>query len=280
MIRFFISLILTLSCSQALAKEYVSSDQIIKQIEKSLIFDNETRQKLDVYGKKNGSKRSDEVIEAGNLDSAPENSGVDIVVVDSKVGNLPLREKEKLAYNSALVGQYEVAIELYKQVLAKEPKNAYAKFSLAVVYQKIGQLKQAKNLYYELLKLSPDNREEIVGNLLAVLVEESPKESTYVLSRLAAQNPNSGKILAQAALAYDKIEKYDQAVELLKSAVNLEPERLDYKYNLAVIYDKMQDYQNASTFYSEVIANYSVKYSSVPLSAVKERLEFIKSANL
>ncbi len=278
MIRIFILFLLTASFNQAFAKEYVSSDQVIKQIEKSLLFDKDSRQKMEVYQSKN-SGRSDDVVDAGNL-SDEEKADIDIVVVNPKAGNMDAREKEKLAYNATLVSQYEVAVELYKQVLLKEPKNSYAKFSLAVVYQKMGQLKQAKNIYYEILQTNPDNREEIVENLLGVLIEESPKEATYVLARLAAQNPNSGRILAQSALAYDKIQNYSQAIELLKSATVLEPERLDYRYNLAVIYDKMQDYKNAIEIYADVVKNYSVKYNSIPLSSVKERLEFIKSADL
>jgi tetratricopeptide (TPR) repeat protein len=176
-----------------------------------------------------------------------------------------------------LIGQYEVAIELYKQVIKSEPENLYAKFSLGVVYQKLGQNRQAKTIYYELLKSDAENKEEVVGNLLAILVDESPKDAIYLLSRLTAENPKSSYILAQAAIAYDKEKNYNQAIDLLKRAVICDPNRVDYKYNLAVIYDKTGDYDNAFSLYSEVIKKSNGSDQSIPLDQIRKRVEFIRN---
>jgi tetratricopeptide (TPR) repeat protein len=272
-ILFFISAAAFLS--QALAKEFVSTTQVINQIEKSLLFDRDARQKIDFYSGSKNAKRSDLTIDASSSKEKP-SSDLNIVVISPK-SNQGIREKEKFAYNAALITQYEVAIELYKQVIAAEPKNNYAKFSLAVVYQKIGQLKQAKNTYYELLQTDPENREEIVDNLMSVLIEESPKEAIYALSRLALQNPTSPNILAQTAMAYDKVKDYNQAANLLNEAIKLDPERLDYKYNLAVIYDKSQSYDNAIALYGEVLQGDTSEYKTFSSDEISKRIALIKN---
>ena len=76
-------------------------------------------------------------------------------------------------------------------------------------------------LNYQLLKTNPTNQEEIIGNLLSVLVEESPRDAVYLLSRLTVQNPESAYIFAQAAVAYDRIKNYDQAIILLQTLMNI-----------------------------------------------------------
>ena len=262
---------------KSFADDYVSTNDVVKEIERTLIFDKSSRQQIDFYKKKNLSRKSDIDIEAGNDEKSTSSVKIDMVVADSKVGSASLREKEQIAYNSVLIGQYEVAIELYKQVLEKERDNSYSKFALATVYQKIGQFRQAKTLYYQMLKSGVENQEEVVGNLLDILIEDSPQDATYLLSRLAVQNPDSPNILAFAALAYNKAKNHDQAISLMQKAITLDSENVDYKYNLAVIYDQTEQYSKALDLYSEVVRKYSDANQSVPIDQVKKRIEFINT---
>lgn len=254
------------------SSNYITTDAIAKEIEKTLLFNKESREKIDFYKKK---RKSDVIV--SDQDSKSSKDSIDIAVFEPKSQNSIVREQEKLAYNASVVGQYEVSIELYKKVLAAEPNNVYSKFSLAVVYQKIGQFRQAKALYSQLLKEESVDKEEIIGNLLAIMVEETPKDTVYLLNRLAAENPDSSYILAQSAIAYDKIKNYDQAISLLKKAITLDPNRIDYKYNLAVIYDKTSDFENALGLYSEVTKGYTDENSSIQIDQVNQRVEAIRS---
>lgn len=86
----------------------------------------------------------------------------------------------------------------------KRTKNLYAKYSLAVVYQRLSQFKQAKNIYYELLKGEAENKDEIINNIIVILTEESPREAIYMLTRLTIQNPSRHYLFASMALAYEK----------------------------------------------------------------------------
>lgn len=274
---FFLIFGLTFLTKTSFAEDYVATSDVVKEIEKTLLFDKSSRDQIDFYKQKEVMKKKNNLmISHGNKDES--NPEIDIVVVDSKsVVNADARVKEKMAYNAALVGQYEAAVELYKQVIALEPENSYARFSLAVVYQKLGQNRQAKNNYYVLLRGDFENKEEIVGNLLTILVEESPKDAFYLLSRLVVENPQSSYILAQAALAYDKIRNYDRATELLKRAIANDPDRIEYKYNLAVVYDKTSDYENAFNAYAEVVRQSNGIDQNIPLDQIKKRIEFIRN---
>lgn len=263
----------------SLAQEAVSTAVAIDQIQKTLMFSD----------KDSAVKKSKERKSAVNIDRSGDKldkSAISIVAVDQNYDQKN-SQKEKLAYNAAVAGQYEAAVELYKQILKTSPKNDYAKFALATCYHKLGQYSQAKTLYYQLLKSNDSNdeqsdvdRDQVVGNLLEVIVEESPNDAVYLLSKLSNQNPNSARILANSAAAYDKINKPDQAILLLNRAVNIDPSEVKYKFNLAILYDKTGDYQNAFKFYQDVISSYVSDDNidnSIPMAQVKQRLEFIKS---
>ncbi len=253
----------------------ISTTEIFKEIEKSLIFDKESRQKIDFYQSDNSKKKSSFSIKSSDFNKSENLSSVDIVVNDENIGSFDLRQKEKLAYNAALIEQYEVAIELYKQVLAKEPADNHIKFALATVYQRVGQFDQAKSLYYQLLKSDIENQEAIIGNLLVILTEESPRNAIYLISRLSTQNPKSATILASAANAYDKMDNYPQAISLFERAVIIDSSRIDYQYNLAVTYDKNANYEKAIDLYSKILRNASDD-QTIPLDQIKKRIEFIR----
>lgn len=255
----------------------VSTNDIIREVEKNLLFTDEEKSKMELLQNQLNQK-SDFTIVAGATDES-QNEAIEMKVNEVKKSiNINTRTKEKMAYNATLTGQYEVAIELYKQVIAAEPDNNYALFSLATIYQKVGQLRQAKALYYRLLQNNPDNKDEIISNILSTLSEESPRDALYLLTRLAAAHPESPYILVQTALAYSSVKNYEKAADLLRQAIELDPERLDYKYNLAITYDKAGNYEKAFAAYQEVTRNYndSKFASAIPLQAVKLRLETIK----
>ena len=269
-----------------------SNSNIFREIERSLIFSQQSTRNADFYRQPDDSdKKSDITINAGNgIDKGVSkdkdgnsNSGsptIGIIVVNPKTSDLNIREKERLAYNSSAIDQYEVSIALYKEVLAAEPNNSYAKFSLAVIYQKLGQFRQAKSLYYQLLKSSPEMYQEVITNLLTILIEESPKEATYMLSRLAIENPQSAYIAAQAAIAYDRTKEYSKAILMMRKATNLDSENLLYRYDLAVMYDKSDKSKEASELYNSVVRDYSTEndeQQNIPIEQIKNRIKSIKN---
>lgn len=255
----------------------VSNSQIEAQIEKSLLQNRDSS-----YEKKKNSlaidaDKSHKIVDKKKSADKPI---VEILVSETKnQKHIDTRTKEKMAYNATLMNQYEAAIELYKQVIEAEPDNYYASFSLATLYQKLGQFSSAKSIYYQLLKDNPDQKDEIINNILTLMIEESPQDSAYVLSRLASENPSTDYILAKAAFAYNKIRKYDRAISYMKQAIDVKPENINYKYNLAIMLDESEQYQKAIDAYYEVLNNYedsSNLNADISLDQIKERITFIR----
>lgn len=272
---------ITVGASQAVAQIDVVNSDLSREIEKSLLFDKETREKFDVYDSEYGSNK----VPNPTLGSLPDEEEkkeyspeeMNIVLVDKVKIDKDIREKEKLAYNAVLVGQYEIALELYKEVLKKEPKNNYAKYSMAVVYQRLNQFKQAKNIYHELLKADVENKDEVIGNIIAIMIEESPREAIYLLNRLTKQNPDASFLLASMGLAYERVSDFDSAILYYNKALDEDSKNVNYSYNLGVLYDQKKDYEKAVEMYGMVIKNFNPSVNSdISLDSVKRRIDKIK----
>jgi tetratricopeptide (TPR) repeat protein len=271
-ILFFLGLLL-LNISSAFA---ISNNILLDNIEKSLIFSKDEVQKIKFH-----NQNSEGVLEINRVkpqigDISLNNSKLDVKIVNVDNFEHEIKEKENVAYNAALIGQYEVAIQLYKDILKDDPENSYVKFSLAVAYQNLNQYSQAKTIYNELLSANPDNKQDIISNLLSILVDESPKEAVYFLTRLATQNPSSPYIMAQLALAYEKIGDFDGAIRFLKQSIRLDSQNILYIFNLAVLYDKSNQKIKAIETYQKVLRNYSDNIGLASIDVIEGR---IKSLN-
>ena len=259
----------------------IGNSDLTREIEKNLLFDKSAQEKFDVYNNEYGTNLVNEPT-MGSLPQKDEDEKkytpeeMNIVLVDKVKIDKDVREKEKLAYNSVLVGQYEIAIQMYKEILQKEPQNLYAKYSLGVVYQRLAQNKQAKNIYYDLLKGDAENKDEIISNIIAILIEEAPREAIYMLNRLTIQNPEKHYLFASMALAYEKISDYNSAIKNYTKALELDYNNMDYCYNLGVLFDENKEYDKALEMYSIVVKNNDSSNREIALDSVKRRIEKIK----
>lgn len=263
---------------QSFAEDLISTSDAISQIEKVLSspkgsmitkkkstfqIDRATKEDEEGQKSKKGKKKSSKIE----------------VKVTKKKENSANRLKEKMAYNAVISSQYEAAAEFYKQILATEPENNYAKFGLGLSYHKLKQYKQAKQIYYDLLTSDIENKDEVISNFLEILIEESPMDARYVLSKLSTENPNTDYILARSALGYNKIGQNDEAIILLKRAVALNPSNMEYQFNLAVILDTNNESSEALSYYKTVLNNYIQSGDSeqkIDLDAVRKRIATIE----
>ena len=180
------------------------------------------------------------------------------------------------AYQAVKLGEYEIAVKLYKEILALNNKDNFTKLSLATTYHVLGQYVQAKPLYIELLPVFP-NSEQLISNLLSIIIQESPYEAIYLLPALAEKYSNSPVIQAQTSVAFSTVERYNDAIKYIKNAIYLDEGNVEYKYNLAVLYDATKQYEKAYKVYQDV-ANYvkNNQVNSISLKRVEERIKQIK----
>lgn len=202
------------------------------------------------------------------------------ISIEVKKPNINTNYELERAYNALIAGNQEDAIAIYQQVLESEPNNKLGLFGLATTYHRLGQLSLARPYYGKLLTLDPENREAL-NNFLALVAEESPQEALRELEKLQAKNPDFSPIPAQIAIVYARQGLFKEAAHKMQQALQLSPENLAYRYDLAIMLDKAGDYPAAGIAYQQVMDAH-LKGEKIPGEPhkIQERLTFIRSNSL
>lgn len=155
-------------------------------------------------------------------------------------------------YDNLLNKRYAIAAGYYQEALRIQRKNEAALFGLATTYHRLHQKDEARQLYIELLEINPTHREGL-NNFMALVSGESPADAIEALEQLETENPDFSPIPAQLGTLYNRIGDPRMAARKLARALNLSPDNVSYKYNLAVTLDKLGQAEQASDLYLELI---------------------------
>lgn len=247
-------------------------NSIIKEIENAFLFNEKEQNSIDNNLETYNESKSKIKQEKSKFGFTASGNSVKKVDIDKKT-------KERVAYYSYINGQYEVALKIYKDLTIKYPADNYPKYCLALTYQKLKQFRKAKVIYFELLKDNPENKEEIVGNLVAALSQENPSRALFLLTKLVNQNPGNGYFLAQKALIFEQMNKIHQAINTMKKATTIEPANIEFKLNLAILYDKNKNFEDALMQYQRVLISYKngEKNTNIPIHQVVSRIDVVKN---
>jgi Flp pilus assembly protein TadD len=179
------------------------------------------------------------------------------------------------AYTALMGGDTQTAVETYKNILSVDPRNEDALFGLAATYHRLGEIDKARPLYGMLLQVNPNHREGL-NNFLVLVSDESPQDALPELQRLEERNPDFSPIPAQIAIVLDKLNYPDAARDKMLRAIELAPENLSYKYNLAVMLDRHGQYADATALYRNLIEA-SLAGAPVPASTevMQKRLNYL-----
>lgn len=184
------------------------------------------------------------------------------------------------AYEALIAGDSEMAVDIYQDILAAEPRNEEALFGLAATYHRAGETEKARPLYGALLRQNPEHREAL-NNFLVLVSEEAPNEALFELQKLAERNPDFSPIRAQMALVLEKLGQHELAYDQMLKAIRLSPENLVYKYNLAIMMDRQGRYADAAALYN-LLVEAALRGESIParLDDIQKRMNYIQTASL
>jgi Tfp pilus assembly protein PilF len=204
-------------------------------------------------------------------------NGLNLSIGGESKSEFIVEEMLEDAYVALNSGQTEVASTLYKNVLNNDANNVSALFGLATIYHQNSQLEEARALYTNILSLEPSNQDAL-NNFLMLVGEESPEEAILELKKLEAINPTVGIIPAQIAMIYLRQGEDKKALKYFNKAILLAPDNLVYRYNLAILLDKMGDGLQAIGIYKQLIEA-SLNGATLPDSAdkLKQRVIYLSS---
>ncbi len=154
------------------------------------------------------------------------------------------------------LGDLNRAVENLEKYAKSGPANPYNTWlKLAQAYVKLDQTEKAITAYREALKINPDDI-NCNYHLAKLLVDSNQlEEAEAIFKKLAEKNPNDAiTYYGQIMQMYDRVEKFDKAVEAAQKIVDLDPQSQVALYNLAIMYDRLGQLEEAAETLNKCLA--------------------------
>ena len=150
----------------------------------------------------------DDALKYYNLASKYEPSSTNISKIN--IGSLYMNKKD-----------YQNAIKIYSEILAKSPNNHRAQFLRALCYEKLNKFSEAINDYKKCLVNNPDNREakENLDNLL--MKNLNSNDLITFLKQKLNSNPNDSSLNYQIGYELHKAKQPKEALYYYKRSIEL-----------------------------------------------------------
>jgi tetratricopeptide (TPR) repeat protein len=254
----------------------ISSLDILKKVKKTItpVIINEAEEEVVIS---RGAEKANILVDS-NFPSAQKKSFLNINIKDGREGG-ELIDIVSNAYNAAKIGQFESSIYLYKKALAIEPNNSNTLFALGSLYQKLKQYNDAKEYYKKVLTIDPEYKKAL-HNYILMMSEDINEESISSLLELEQANPEYSPVLAQIGMVYAKLNMLDKAETYLKKAITYSPEISSYRYNLAVVYDRLGRVPEAKMMYKQLLEMDINGVASVSnKEQIQNRLYYLETKN-
>lgn len=199
------------------------------------------------------------------------------VVVRKETDGSALAARLKQA-RTALMGNNDMAaLQMFNEMYQDYPRDGRVAMGRALAMQKLGQYDMALTSYEEILEKDPKNLEALT-NMLGILKQQNPSLALEKLSELREAYPFNADIAAQLGVAYAGMQSYSEALKYFDIADALKPGNGYVMYNRAVALDRMGQEEKAAAVYRLIVrlAAEGALKEPVPVEAIRQRLSTMR----
>lgn len=170
-------------------------------------------------------------------------------------------------------GYFEACVQFYESALKVKKNNKDIYFGLGVCYHKLKQYNLAFRNYSDALKIDSGNQ-KIITNIISILSSVDINSASEKIKPLHQSNPDRYDISGLMGVIYARSGYYEEAAALLSKTVKLSPKDASFNYNLAVVYDKLEDYKKAVFYYKQTLIN-QTSNASIDYEDVRARINVL-----
>lgn len=163
------------------------------------------------------------------------------------------RKKRNEAERVLRSGDFEAAARLFREVLAKNPKDNYSRLRLSFALFKLRLMQDAFDQAARVLAADPNSARAraLVGSTL--LAVGNFQESTAEFRTALALDQNEALAVAGLAMISFYENRLDESVSGLRRAMFLDPNEPDYVFNLAQASARSERYREAADAYERFL---------------------------
>jgi tetratricopeptide (TPR) repeat protein len=173
-------------------------------------------------------------------------------------------------------GMLDEAIRMYQEVLRLNPEHFDANLNLAAAYIEKSEFSKARPILQDLKDKEHENSDVFLNLAIAEIGLGNCQDAMSYLDM--AENLAQGDqvaVLFHRGVAWSRLGKLEDALFCYKMAEALLPRTPGLAFNMALAYDKMQDYDNALRYYALVL-EWDALPTSVERRRVKNRMMTLK----
>jgi tetratricopeptide (TPR) repeat protein len=166
-----------------------------------------------------------------------------------KIEKQDLFIQKKLGVELIKSGQFTEAKDLFMQIIKASPEDENALFILAGVYIALDESPKANQLYQKILVINPKNSEACLFLAKSYFEKEDIKNAHQKLNDCQKKNPEDGTYAYYRGKFYLEKSKYENALKAFQESLKLNPELFQAALAIGLIYEEQEKTKSAINVY-------------------------------
>ena len=158
------------------------------------------------------------------------------------------------AYSFKRSGRSKKAAELYHQILASEPNQAEALYSLGVMAQEAGRMEEAIQLLAQSLQVNSNNVEALTALAGILQNQRQFAEAQEFYQAALAIAPDAAHLHSNLGLVLNELQRPGEAILCYQRALELDPKLYAAHTNLGGIFQRQGEWKKALECYGRALA--------------------------
>jgi len=150
-------------------------------------------------------------------------------------------------------GNYQEALELFKQIFTEEPHNDNALYHLGLCYYAFERYEEAQEAFLACLEINPRNVDALVDLGESYFAQEDAARALKTFKKAQDLDPESARALISLARVQEFLGQDLEAVENFEAAMELAEPGEAPSYDLALVYAKVGRYLDADLLLENLI---------------------------
>ncbi len=150
---------------------------------------------------------------------------------------------------------YKTAKTYFQKSLKEEKDFSRAVMALGLIYEELGQITKAEKTYKKYLRKSPNDTLILARLVQLMFTQEKFNEVIEFAERLSDYEPDNLNLKVKLGILYKDNKKYDKAIQIFKDLQVYAPDNDKILYYLAGIYQEIEDYESSIAYFGKIPVN-------------------------
>jgi Flp pilus assembly protein TadD len=246
-----------------------------QKIDKTIFEKNETSKDHHIKTTKPTKKETLKAKEERNMEQSQDVQKAGETPAPSSRQTEGLFFKKAVSYHRQ--NKLEMAIQMYLEVLAGNPEHPDALLNLSSAYIQSSAFSKARPLLMKLRSFDPENPQVLLNLAIVEIGLGRPNEAIDYLKRLESltEEPQF-EIYFHRGVALSHLHELGEALTWYKKAEKLSHDNPLLLFNMAVAYDKLERYDDALRYYVALLNNAGAPLSVDEKKKVEDRMDVLK----